>query len=237
MRYAFANWKMNLPAEGIDRYFAALGEPDGRARVVVFPPFTHIERCARAPQATEIGAQDLSLHESGAHTGSVSATQISDVGGRWAIVGHSERRALDDDETVAAKLRRALESGLNAVLCVGEHADIRRTHGERNFVSRQLRSALDGLDAGHFGRIVVAYEPIWAIGTGVTPSPREIGDMRSFISDWLSPHDLSILYGGSVNGDNAPDFSPHVDGFLVGGASLKSDQFRAIIDALTRQTC
>ena len=181
------------------------------------------------------------MHESGAFTGEVSGGMLRDFSCSWVIVGHSERRALfgEGDDVVGRKVRAALRVGLSPILCVGEALAERRSGVAESVVKRQL-SVLAGLSADELERVVVAYEPIWAIGTGVTASPEEVRSMHRLIRQWLgSMHGahvvdkLRLLYGGSVTAENAALLfsQDDVDGGLVGGASLKFDSFYAVCQA------
>jgi triosephosphate isomerase len=177
----------------------------------------------------------------GAHTGEVSAGMLLDLGCRYVLVGHSERRTLygEGDADVAARFAAALEAGLEPVLCVGETLEERESGRTEAVVERQLDAVLERSGVDSFGRAVVAYEPVWAIGTGRTATPEQAQAMHAFIRDKFASRDgiiagqLRILYGGSVNGSNAADLFARedIDGGLVGGASLKAEDFLAIRDA------
>jgi triosephosphate isomerase (TIM) len=249
----FGNWKAHgtkaqavalarSVAEGWIGAGAAAGPRN--ADLALFPPFPHIALVADAVAGTPIavGAQDLSEFPQGAYTGGVTAEMVKDLGCKYVLVGHSERRREfgDDGATVARKLRRALEVGLEPVLCVGEtlaERDAARTHA---VLRSQLGDALDGVEAARAARIVLAYEPVWAIGTGVTPTPAEAEDALSALRDHLARKygddlagEVRLLYGGSVAGANAARLLalPSCDGALVGGASLKPAEFLTIAAA------
>ncbi len=185
-----------------------------------------------------VGAQHVNPNENGAHTGEISVAMLQRLGVEWVLVGHSERRAMYamDDATVALTLRVVVRSGLNAVLCVGEALDVREEGDQDEWVRRQLRAALEGLDDKYAELVTVAYEPIWAIGTGLTATSAQVYEMMTHVRTVLAGlklGDARVLYGGSVNAENAASLvgEGHVDGFLVGGASLKAESFLAIISA------
>jgi len=211
---------------------AAAAAATPSADVAICPPFTLIEAAAaRAPELA-IGAQDCHSRESGAHTGNVSVPMLQEAGASLVIVGHSERRAgqHETDEEVRAKASAALAAGLTAIVCVGE-SEAQREAGEHvEVVRRQLAGSLPG-DTGS-GELVVAYEPIWAIGTGKTATPADVAEMHAAIRAEVG-EGVRILYGGSVKADNAAELfaTPNVDGALVGGASLTAAQFVPIIEA------
>jgi len=236
------NWKMNkTPAEteGFIEAFLPTIAGLGRVEIAIFPPFTSLDRAGRLLEGTTIrlGGQDLHFETSGAYTGAISASMLVACGCRYVLVGHSERRRLfgDDDRIVRLKLEAALSSGLFPILCVGEGTEERRRGDSEGVVTDQLSSALDALDPE---RIVIAYEPIWAIGTGQTATPQIAEGMASAIRGWVSSRfggevggRVRILYGGSVNADNAGAImgEPDIDGVLVGGASLDPAKFASIV--------
>ena len=251
------NWKMNLRlasavelAETLHAGLSGDGEGaalDARIDVAVFPPAPYLMAVGRAmghgPPA--LGAQDLSPHEDGAYTGQVSAGMLDDLNARWVLVGHSERRhgLAEPPETIRAKLRRALEADLEVVLCVGETLEERESGDAEATIVEQLRSGLEGLEtleAFPPERIVLAYEPVWAIGTGRTAHPDDAEEAHRWIRRTLGElYDpgfavaTRVVYGGSVTASNAAElFSrPEIDGGLVGGASLKAESFAAICRA------
>lgn len=242
------NWKMNTTfPEGV-RLADDLKRRIGRLRtvdVVVYPPFPFIESVARRfdGERVTVGAQDLHPKASGAFTGAVSGPQLRSVGCTSVLIGHSERRHVfgDSDVTVASKLAAALQADLDVVLCVGE--TLAERDGDRTFAvcERQLASALHGLDATALQRVVIAYEPVWAIGTGRNATPGQAQDVHRFIREWLAgafgaatSTATRIQYGGSVKADNVAELmaGPDVDGALVGGASLQAESFASIIQAV-----
>ncbi|RXF73943.1 triose-phosphate isomerase [Hansschlegelia zhihuaiae] len=242
------NWKMNGLAASAPEFVRIVGAYQGAMKsgvdLMVFPPFTLLTSFATATRGAGVGvgAQDCHAKASGAHTGDVSAEMIADAGGQAVIVGHSERRA-DHGETdadVCAKAEAARRAGLVAVVCVGETREQREAGDARKVVGGQLAGSLpDNADADH---VVVAYEPVWAIGTGLTPTVDEVAEMHGFIRGELSNRfgpdgaAIRVLYGGSVKPDNAKELlaAADVDGALVGGASLKADDFLAIAKAAIR---
>jgi triosephosphate isomerase len=240
------NWKMNMDhREGVvfvKELLAGLEGKDPSCEVVLFPPFTTLHAVAEALADSQVrtGAQDLYFEESGAYTGEISGRMLSAIGVSYALAGHSERRHVfgEDDTTVARKLGAALRSGLDPVLCVGELLEEREAGNATKVVETQVRAALEGLSAEEFGRVVVAYEPVWAIGTGKTATPGDAADMHTFIRKILdslfgeqAAELTPILYGGSVKPSNARELleADNVDGVLVGGASLEVTSFLSII--------
>lgn len=245
-RLLIANWKCWKTA-GEAREFArelrglvARGAPG--LLPIVCPPFTALHALHEAlGGAAELGAQDISAEDEGAYTGEVAARHLVDAGCRWALVGHSERRHMGEDEPLLArKLRAALRGGLRPVLCVGETAEERRGRREQAVVREQLRAALDGLEPARLARVALAYEPRWAIGAGVTPTPAEVEAMLAVVREGLAAlggpevgQGASVLYGGSVSGKNAAELLrvPGCSGALVGGASLSAAEFARILAA------
>lgn len=218
----------------------------GAAEVGVCPPMPYLAAARAAlPEAVMVGAQTVAAvgaEGGGAHTGEVSAAMLGDVGCALALVGHSERRAAgEDDAGCAARVAAAAEGGVRPVLCVGETAETRARGGEAvaAFVCGQCEAALAGAGAEVWARLVVAYEPIWAIGSGRTPAAAEVARVHEAVREWLVRENsafggkISLLYGGSVNAENARELiaANEVDGFLVGGASLKPHVFSAILDS------
>ena len=215
----------------------------GTAEVVVCPPFVHIADVGRALAGSpmSLGAQDVCAEEAGAHTGEISAAMLADLGCRYVIVGHSERRALygEDDALVARKFAAAQRHGLTPILCVGETLAERERGTTHEVVARQLDAVLGTAGAHAFSKAVVAYEPVWAIGTGRTAQPSQAQEVHAQIRGQVAEKDarisasLRILYGGSVKAGNAAELfaMPDVDGGLIGGASLKADEFGKICGA------
>jgi triosephosphate isomerase len=239
------NWKMHgSRASNAPLVEAILGsaQPE-RTDCVICPPFVYLSEIARLLRgsATKLGAQDVCAEGQGAYTGEVSAAMLKDVGCDYVIVGHSERRNLygEDDELVARKFAAALAHGLKPILCVGELLAEREAERTHEVVGRQLEAvvALTGIEA--FAEAVIAYEPVWAIGTGRTASPEQAQQVHGFIRQRLAQRDakiaarLQILYGGSVKTGNARELfaQSDVDGGLIGGASLKAEEFLSIMAA------
>lgn len=240
------NWKMNgstaANADLLDGILA--GAPDAaNVELLVCPPFPYLSAAAVRLSGSKValGAQNVSEHESGAFTGETAPSMLRNVGCAYVIVGHSERRAMygETSEIVAAKFAAAQKVGLVPILCVGETLDEREAGKTEAVIDEQLNAVLDTAGIGAFSGAVIAYEPVWAIGTGKTASPEQAGAVHEHIRGRLREKDASvadatrILYGGSVKGDNAAGlFSiPDIDGGLIGGASLKSADFLAIADA------
>ncbi|MGY1638320.1 triose-phosphate isomerase [Geodermatophilus sp. SYSU D00742] len=239
------NWKMHmthLEAIGLVQKLAfSLKEPElEAAEVVVLPPFTALRSVQTLVTGDKLevgyGAQDLSVHDSGAYTGEVSGAMLAALACQYVVVGHSERRALhgEDDAVVAGKVRSSLRHGLVPILCVGEGLDVRRAGQHVAHCTAQLDAALEGLTADQVQGIVIAYEPVWAIGTGEVATPEDAqevcGALRSRLAERFGPETAAvvrILYGGSVKAANTAGIlaGPDVDGALVGGASLDADEF------------
>lgn len=188
-----------------------------------------------------IGAQDVSACENGAHTGDLSVTMLSEFGCQYCIVGHSERRE-DHDETselVAQKAGKLIEAGVIPIICCGEPLSVREEGNVNEYVKAQLKAVFDHIPVSQLSDAVIAYEPIWAIGTGKTASPQEAQDVHAFIRQFIASYDgklaesMQLLYGGSVKPDNAKELfsQPDIDGGLIGGASLKAKDFNAICQA------
>ncbi len=240
------NWKMHsTPAE--TEAFVAQFLPlvqSAAAEIALFPPFTSLDRAGRLlrNQRVNLGAQDVHFEPKGAFTGAISAGMLAACGCRYVLVGHSERRHVfgDDDATVRRKLDAALAASLEPVLCVGEMIGERRAGETYRVLETQLAEGLRGLPDAALRRCAIAYEPVWAIGTGETATPEQAQEASAWIRNWLrravsSPtaDGLRILYGGSVKPDNARSLMalPGVDGALVGGASLDPEGFAAIVRA------
>ncbi|HSY47400.1 MAG TPA: triose-phosphate isomerase [Thermoanaerobaculia bacterium] len=240
-RYLVANWKMNLPPEGIESY---LGAVKGEG-IVVAPPFVFLKDVvARATNGVAAGAQNCADQKSGAFTGEVSADMLRECGARFVIVGHSERRNVygEDDARVARKLDRAIEAGLTPILCIGENQQQRDGGHALTFCADQLRAAMVPHIESAW-EVVVAYEPIWAIGTGRNATGDMVAEIVAAIRVSLGrlwpaalARNAPVLYGGSVTPENVDDLTARggIDGFLVGGASLDSKKFLALAEALKR---
>jgi len=238
------NWKMNGRHGLVAELGAALTAADlGGAEVALCPPFPYLEalRARLKGSSVGLGAQNLCDHEDGAFTGEVSAEMLIDLGCHYVIVGHSERREHygEDDDQVASKFLRAQQAGLVPILCVGETLRQREAGETEHVVVRQLMAVVEAAGSGAFSRAVLAYEPVWAIGTGLTASPEQAQAVHADLRAALAVKDpevaagLRLLYGGSVKADNAaPLFAqPDIDGGLIGGASLNEKEFIAICRA------
>ncbi|MDK2762071.1 MAG: triose-phosphate isomerase [Sphingopyxis sp.] len=240
-KYVVGNWKMNGLSASIAEAQAIFAEAQSHASVdvAICPPFTLVGALAAAVPGKAIGGQDCHSAASGAFTGSVAAPMLADVGATVVIVGHSERREAfgESDDDVRAKAEAGLAAGLSVILCVGEPRAIRESGGAIGHVLAQIAGSVP--DAFDPQRLAIAYEPIWAIGTGLVPTLADVAAMHGAIRGALTARfggaaqDMRILYGGSVNGDNAAELlgADDVDGALVGGASLTAAKFVPIIAA------
>lgn len=244
-----ANWKLNLPGEGIGTYCIAMrGRPPAGFDLVLAPPAPFLEALVRESHGSgegfAVASQNSSQHDAGAFTGEVSARMVAGIGARYAILGHSERRTIfgEGDEVVGQKLAKAFDAGLTPIFCIGESQETRDAGKTIEWLGAQVTTAMS-VAARTFTRLVVAYEPIWAIGTGRNAKNADILEAHQAIAGMLEslvPPEcrLSILYGGSVKADNAEEIASlgEVDGFLVGGASLVSGSFLAIWGAMRDQS-
>jgi len=245
--FVAGNWKMNLNGAGAEalalEVVRRIGQ-EARVDVVVCPPFPYLIRVNAVLQGSRIalGAQNVHPEQKGAFTGEVSPPMLSDCGCTWVLVGHSERRHLigEADDFIHRKVVGALAGGLHVVLCVGETLLQRQEHQTESVVETQLSNGLGRLSTDQLKNVLVAYEPVWAIGTGLTATPDQAERVHEFIRDWLDGYfgpeparTTRILYGGSVDPQKAPGLmaQPNIDGLLVGGASLKPDDFAAIVGA------
>jgi triosephosphate isomerase (TIM) len=235
---AAGNWKMNYGPLQAESFAGSLREPLSAiagADVVIFPPFISLYAAHRAlaGSSIQLGAQNLSDQTGGAFTGEVSAGMIAELCS-WVIIGHSERRQYyqETDQLVSRKTQVALDAGLTPIVCVGEHLEDREANLTERVITTQIRGSLDGLPPDQFGRVVVAYEPVWAIGTGRAASRQDADDViaiiRALVGEMYgrpAADNLRVLYGGSVTAANIAEFaaSPEIDGALVGGASLKPE--------------
>ncbi|ADQ79411.1 triosephosphate isomerase [Paludibacter propionicigenes WB4] len=242
------NWKMNKTLqEGLalaTELNKALAGSTPNCDVVIGTPAIHLASVAAAIDTTKIGvaAQNCANKESGAYTGEISAAMVKSTGANYVILGHSERREYYGETSAILndKVALALANGLTPIYCCGEALEVRNANGQNAYVKNQLEETIFNLSADDFKKIVIAYEPIWAIGTGVTASTEQAQDMLAFIRTIIAEkygkeiaENTSILYGGSCNAKNAGELfaQPDIDGGLIGGASLKVEDFKAIIDA------
>jgi len=247
--FVAGNWKMNMDGQsGVALAQAiasgSLQQASRKVTVAVCPPFVYLQSVARALSASSIavGAQDLYFGSKGAFTGEVSASMLKDVGCAYVLCGHSERRHVigETDELINKKVAAAVVGGLLPILCVGELLAERDASKTEQVVTRQMKEGLSGLSDEKVAAVTIAYEPVWAIGTGRTATPQQAQEVHNFIRSLLAEmydtplaESSRILYGGSVKPDNAADLmgQQDIDGLLVGGASLKADDFLAIIQA------
>lgn len=241
------NWKMNLHlAEGAALVKAANdylnANQVNHIDVIVAPPAYQLVQSQSLATNTRlsVSAQNMAAHENGAYTGELSATMIKDAGAELTIIGHSERREIfgEDDALIEAKLHKALEHDLYPIFCIGESLEQRKNGELYNHIEKQLDAGLSKFSSEELVKIIVAYEPIWAIGTGETASPEQAQEMHAFIRKHLAKQftatvadEVSILYGGSVKPANANDLfsQPDIDGGLIGGASISADSFIELI--------
>lgn len=246
------NWKMNKTlqegielAKDVNEKVKALNASN--VTVVVGTPFIHLAEATKVvdPAVVAISAQNCATEASGAYTGEVSAAMVASTGSRYVILGHSERRSYygETDEILVKKVTRALENKLEVIFCVGEVLAEREAEKHFEVVKSQLTNGLFQLSADEFAHIVIAYEPVWAIGTGKTATPAQAQEMHAFIRKTVAEkygkeiaENTSILYGGSCNAKNADELftNPDVDGGLIGGASLKAEDFSIIVAARSK---
>jgi triosephosphate isomerase len=242
------NWKMHKNAEETEDLLNELIDKlpnDVEVQIIVAPTFVNLVSAVDHLEFTNIGvaAQNMHQNESGAYTGEISADMLKSIGVNLVILGHSERRAYfhETDAILAQKVTTALKHNMTVIFCFGEELKDRQNKQHFNIVENQLRDGLFHLDTKDWEQIVLAYEPVWAIGTGETASPEQAQEMHEFIRETIRKRfgsdvaeDVSILYGGSVKPDNAKEIfsKPDVDGGLIGGAALKADDFAAIVDSI-----
>jgi triosephosphate isomerase len=245
--YIAGNWKMNTSLEEGQALAAALAQQVGSLTdvdVAVAPPFVYLKSISDTLAGSNIGvgSQNMYFEDNGAFTGEISSAMLKDVGCTFAILGHSERRHVlgETDEMINRKVVKALADGLDVILAVGELLEEREAGNTMDVVSRQVKVGLEGVSTAEMARVTIAYEPVWAIGTGVVATPEQAQEVHAEIRALLgSMYDASIAdatriqYGGSVKPDNAGELMalPDVDGALVGGAALKADSFIGIITA------
>ena len=242
------NWKMNTTCqEGVElakAVVAKAGEAPANVGLIVAAPFTHLCLLSEALKGSkvELSAQNCADHVSGAYTGEVSVSMLKAAGCQWTILGHSERRQYygETDEKLVVKTKLALEAGLGVILCVGENLDEREAGKHFDVCKTQIENVLFNFTAEELANIVIAYEPVWAIGTGKTATAAQAEEIHAFIRKVLADKfgaavadEMTILYGGSCKPSNAAELfaQPDIDGGLIGGASLKADDFIAIAKA------
>lgn len=245
------NWKMNKTASETKQFAEELKAIMPKAKwcdVLVCVPSVNIPAAMRAfkDMRVSVGAENLFYEKSGAYTGEVSAEMLKDLGVKYVIIGHSERRQYfgETDITVNKKVHAALEAGLHPIICVGESLEQRELGVTMDLISLQVKSALAGVSAEKLRKCVIAYEPVWAIGTGKTATPEQAGEVCTFIRATIRhmygariARSITIQYGGSMNPGNAATLlaQPDIDGGLIGGAALKPDQFVEIINAANQE--
>ena len=244
-RYIAGNWKMNLERASALRLAHAIREAFGRREdvdVAVFPPFVYLAEVAQALEGSpiQVGAQNCCDEPSGAFTGEVSPAMVVDVGADIVLLGHSERRHVygESDELVQRKVALALATGLEVILCVGETLEQRDAKRTEEVIGAQLRNGLAGVEPRAIARVTIAYEPVWAIGTGRNATPKEAGEAHAYLRGVLSAlysvpiaESVRIQYGGSVKPSNVHELLavPEVDGCLVGGASIQAETFLPLL--------
>ena len=247
-KFIAGNWKMNLTSSEVAPYlevFRQETEKVNNVDIAIIPPFTALAKASEilgGTQKIRLGAQNMSPEAKGAYTGEISAAMLRDLFVRFVLVGHSERRRLfgETDEIVHRKVVTALNSELRPILCIGETLEERQAGQEKAVLEAQLHGALHGLTPDQLEEVIIAYEPVWAIGTGLTATPAQAQEAHQFIRDYLKStagqeiaDKTRILYGGSVTADNARELlnQPDIDGALVGGASLDPRSFAEIVSA------
>jgi len=245
-KFVIGNWKMNGSLQDNEQLIhgiqIALPPADPRVALVVSPPYPYLAQVAKLIENSPISlaAQDVCAYQAGAYTGDVSCAMLKDFGVKYVILGHSERRGYhaENDTLIAEKVRIALDAGLTPVLCIGETREEREANETQTVLLRQLDAVFEKLNIGQ-DKLILAYEPRWAIGTGVSATPEMIAEVHAFLRSYLVGKDAQlgsstpILYGGSMNAKNAASINaiPNVDGGLIGSASLKADDFLAIFNA------
>jgi triosephosphate isomerase len=247
-KMVIGNWKMNKSFEEADDLIIAIGEQIAGLRletgVVLCPPFVYLELATDQAQEAEftVGAQNCSEYKNGAVTGEISAEMLAQLGIEFCIVGHSERRRYfqESNQTIAKKINILLENQLIPIVCCGEMIEERKADHHFEVVEKQIKESLFHLSKENFESVVIAYEPVWAIGTGETATPEQAEEMHAFIRQLIEKkygteisYSAYILYGGSCNAQNALNIftQPNVDGGLIGSASLESNEFVSIIEA------
>lgn len=247
-KFIAGNWKMNNDIHGtatlINELKERLKDFKNEVEIVLCPPFTSlvVAKAIIKDSPMKLGAQNMSQHDDGAYTGEISSMMLKAIGCDYVVLGHSERRQYfkETDELVNAKVKKALQSGLTPIICVGETLEERESGITDRIIATQVRGVLHELDASQVERVIVAYEPVWAIGTGKNATPDQANQVHKLIrkivsqlTSWSVAERLVLQYGGSMNAQNAASLlsQSDIDGGLIGGASLKSDVFMAIIQA------
>jgi triosephosphate isomerase (TIM) len=254
--YIIANWKMNLELREIQRFFSRFNPDDvslGKTNVIICPSLVFISHCREliGLKKISLGAQNLFWEEKGAYTGEVSGRQIADAGCHYVIIGHSERRAVfgETDEMVNEKIKIALKSGLRPIVCLGESYQEKEDGQTTKVIEKKLAICLDGLRSHEMKKVIIAYEPVWAISTnpentgGLADTPESAQVIHKFIKKQINAmfegyvsDAVDVVYGGSVNSDNISGFAAmdDIDGVLVGGASKEADSFMKLINAFIK---
>ena len=230
-----ANWKMNGSISFIDSFIKKLEfskKDDENRCIVIFPPLTHVKYTIQNVKDFYVGAQNCSIYLNGAYTGDVSASMLKDIGCKFCIVGHSERRGLFSEKSaeVSQKVKNLINNKIIPIICIGETLEQKQSQKTKEVISKQLKESIPTFSNPN--NSIIAYEPIWAIGTGLTPTIEDIIDIHSFIKKEISGNEkYKILYGGSVKSNNAKEIlsAENVDGVLVGGASLDCKEFSKIL--------
>ena len=251
-KYLLGNWKMNQTLNEIDTFLNQLTVThDQNVYVGISPQALHVSKLLANEKVTSfnvnIGVQNICDQKSGAFTGEISPVSAKDMGAEFTLIGHSERRVIynENDDTINQKIHLALSCGLKVIFCIGETLEEREAGNTPDVLKIQLKEGLEGITSEQAQNIVVAYEPVWAIGTGKVASASEANDAHEFIRQVLTSNlglpgnDMSILYGGSVKPANAAELlsCQHIDGALVGGASLKGDSFSELVKITQTSAC
>lgn len=241
--YMIGNWKMNQSQHDLEVFFSELKIEHNQNNYWIAPQLIHIDKCLKfgATAGILIGAQNVSKEDNGAFTGETSAASLMEMGAHFCLVGHSERRSLykESDEFINAKVKKSIDKGLVPVLCVGESLDEREADKTKDVVLGQVKAGLKDVELNNEAELIVAYEPVWAIGTGKTATPEMAQEVHASIRALLiklygeTGKDISILYGGSVKPANVEELlaQEDINGGLVGGASLKADDFSKLCNA------
>lgn len=235
------NMKMNLLAADVSDYLNKIGSRELGEQVVICPSSIYVPYFLK--HSYKVGIQNVFFRDSGAYTGEISASQAASLGVKYALIGHSERRGYfkESDQDINKKIVMTLKYGLEVILCVGETAEEKNLLKTARVLKRQLLNGLRNLEEGDFDHIIIAYEPVWAIGTNVTPTNKDIEDtiryMKEIVSEYFHYEDIPIMYGGSVTDRNIQELNEisNVSGFLVGGASIDANKFLKIIEVAVKK--
>lgn len=223
------NNKSNLNIEEYKKYVEELSKIYFRGKLILCPNYLNLTEKVDIL----LGSQNVSPYTEGAHTGEIAASQLSAIGVKYSLVGHSERRSIESESEIFDKIKRLLENGMSPILCVGEKQNEREKGATKAVLGKQLSSVVNYLTENERSNVIVAYEPVWAIGTGLTPTNEEINEAISFIKSKLPNN--QVLYGGSANEENIDTLKEVevIDGYLVGGLSLKPDKLQIFLDKLS----